>query len=161
QAAAEAGADAIKFQSYHFETIYVPNAGKSGYLSAAGIEEEMSELYADLAMPYELIPTLAEFCRECGIRFMSTPFSPADFAAVDPYVSIHKIASYEIGHIHLLTLAARSGKPLLLSTGAANEEEIAWAVRTYRDHGGKELTLLQCNACYPADPATLHLRAIP
>src|SRR5262249_46595213 len=121
----------------------------------------MAEIFEDLSMPYEMVPKLADACREAGIQLMSSFFSPADFAAVDPYVSLHKIASYEIGHPHLLTLAARSGKPLLLSTGAAIEEEIDWAVHTFYEQGGQDLTLLQCTACYPADPATLHLKAIP
>lgn len=161
EAAADAKADAIKFQTFRPETIYVPNAGISNYLSEAGIEKEMQEIFTDLAMPYEMIPLLAEHCQLYEIQFMSTPFSPSDFQVVDPYVNIHKIASYEIGHIHLLELAARSGKPLLLSTGAATEEEIAWAVTTYRKLGGKHLILLQCTARYPAESTTLNLRAIP
>ena len=161
QAAAEAGADAVKFQTFRPETIYVPNAGMSNYLSEAGIEEEMAEIFADLTMPYEMIPKLAELCKSNGVQFMSSAFSPEDFAAVDPYVSLHKIASYEMGHLHLLTLAAETGKPLLLSTGAATEEEIHWAVHTFYENGGRELTLLQCTACYPAKLGTLHLRSIP
>lgn len=159
--AAEAGADAVKFQTYRPETIYVPNAGKSNYLSKAGIEEEMAVMFEDLAMPYEMVPRLAEMCQGHGVQFMSSAFSPDDFAAVDPYVSMHKIASYEIGHIHLLALAAKSGKPLLLSTGAATEEEIAWAVNFFYQQGGHDLTLLQCTACYPALPEALHLRVLP
>jgi sialic acid synthase SpsE/RimJ/RimL family protein N-acetyltransferase len=161
EAAAVAGADAAKFQTYRPETIYVPNAGKSSYLAERGIDAEMSTLFAELAMPYEMIPQLADLCRSCNIQFLSTPFSPADFAAVDPHVLMHKIASYEIGHIQLLQLAAKSKKPLLLSTGAATEEEIDWAVHTYFERGGRELTLLQCTACYPADPKSLNLIAIP
>lgn len=159
--AAEAGADAVKFQTYRPETIYVPNAGKSHYLSEAGIEEEMAVMFEDLAMPYEMVPRLAEMCQAHQLQFLSSAFSPEDFAAVDPYVSLHKIASYEIGHIHLLTLAAKSGKPLLLSTGAATEDEIAWGVNTFYQQGGHDLTLLQCTACYPALPETLHLRTLP
>ena len=158
--AAEAGVDAVKFQTYRPETIYVPNAGKSNYLSEAGIEEEMAVMFEDLAMPYEMVPRLAEMC-QAKVQFMSSAFSPDDFAAVDPYVTLHKIASYEIGHIHLLTLAAKSGKPLLLSTGAATEEDIAWGVNTFYQQGGRDLTLLQCTACYPARPEALHLRTLP
>lgn len=159
--AAEAGADAVKFQTFRPETIYVPNAGKSNYLSEAGIEEEMSVMFEDLAMPYEMVPRLAEMCQAHQVQFLSSAFSPDDFAAVDPYVTLHKIASYEIGNIHLLTLAAKSGKPLLLSTGAATEDEIAWGVNTFYQQGGRDLTLLQCTACYPALPEALHLRVLP
>lgn len=158
--AAEAGADAIKFQVFRPETIYVANAGKSQYLSEAGIEKEMQDIFSDLAMPYELIPELAEHCKNAGIELMATPFSKSDFLAIDPYVKRHKIASYEIGHIRLIEWIARTGKPTYLSTGAANEEEIAWAYDTFYRQGGKDLTLLQCTAKYPAEPDSMNLHTI-
>ncbi len=157
EAAKAAGADAIKFQTFQPGLIYVENAGKSDYL---GIDEEIGQIFERIKMPYSLIPKLFEECQKEGIEFMSSTFSPEDFAAVDPYVKRHKIASYEIGHIHLLDLAAASGKPLILSTGASTEFEISWAVDTYRAKGGRELTLLQCTACYPAPNETLNLNAI-
>ncbi len=159
--ATEAGADAVKFQTYRPETVYVENAGESDYLAAAGIQEPIREIFADLAMPYEMIPALAAHCAEKGVRFMSTPFSRADFEAVDPHVSVHKIASYEISHPRLLELAGRSGKPLMLSTGASTEEDVAWAVETFRASGGRDLCLMQCTASYPAPPESMNLRAIP
>jgi sialic acid synthase SpsE/RimJ/RimL family protein N-acetyltransferase len=159
--AAKAGADAVKFQTYRPESVYVANAGQSGYLSQAGIEEDIQHIFADLAMPYEMIPELADHCRSLGIDFMSTPFSAADFAAIDPFVASHKIASYEISHVHLLRLAGRSGKPLILSTGASEERDIAWAVATYTAAGGKDLCLLQCTAKYPAPMSSLNLNTIP
>lgn len=159
--AKEAQADAIKFQTYRPETVYVSNAGKSGYLSKSGIVEDIQEIFHDLAMPYELILAFKNHAEQCGIEFMSTAFSKQDFLAVDPHVKRHKIASYEIGHIRLLELAAKSQKPLFLSTGAATEEEITWAVRTYRALKGQDLTLLQCTAQYPADENSMNLRTIP
>lgn len=159
--AAEAGVDAVKFQTYRPETIYVPNAGKSSYLAKSGVTDDIVSIFSDLSMPYEMIHELVDHCRRCGIVFLSTPFSETDFRAVDPYVPLHKIASYEISHIRLLELAARSGKPLILSTGASNIDEIDWAVRTFYRNGGKELTLLQCTAKYPAEPDSLNLLAIP
>ena len=158
--AADAGADAIKFQIFRPETIYVANAGKSGYLADAGIEQDMQEMFAELSMPYEMIPELAEYCRKANIEFMASAFSKSDFLAIDPYVKHHKIASYEIGHIRLIELIARSGKPAFMSTGAATEKEIDWAFKTFKDFGGKELTLLQCTAKYPAEEQSLNLRAI-
>jgi sialic acid synthase SpsE len=159
--AADSGADAVKFQTFKAETIYVPNAGVCEYLPEEEACDDIVQLFKDLSMDYSLIPELRGFCLEKGVQFMSSPFSPDDFKAVDPYVSMHKIASYEIGHLHLLELAAKSGKPLLLSTGAAVESEIAWAVETYYALGGRQLTLLQCTAHYPAAFETLHLRTIP
>jgi N-acetylneuraminate synthase len=159
--AAEAGADAVKFQTYRPETVYVPNAGRSDYLSEAGIREDISAIFADLAMPYELLPELADHCRARGIAFMSTPFSLADLAAVDPHVRMHKCASYENSHLRLLQAFARTGKPLILSTGASTEADIAWAVDTFRAAGGRELCLLQCTAKYPAPLDALNLSTIP
>jgi N-acetylneuraminate synthase len=159
--AVDAGADAVKFQTYRPETVYVANAGSSSYLEQQGKNEAMQEMFQDLAMPYELIPELAEYCQSQKIAFMSTAFSPQDFAAVDPFVSVHKIASYEISHLRLLELAAKSGKPLILSTGASREEDIAWAVDYFREKGGRDLTLLQCTAKYPADSRSMNLQVIP
>jgi sialic acid synthase SpsE/L-amino acid N-acyltransferase YncA len=159
--AAEAGADAVKFQTYRPETVYVQNAGQSDYLSEAGIKQDIREVFEDLAMPYELLAELAEHCSKRKIDFLSTGFSAADFAAIDPFVSIHKIASYEISHPDLLTLAGRSGKPLILSTGASGEEDIEWAVRTFRQAGGRDLCLMQCTADYPAPVSSLNLGTLP
>jgi N-acetylneuraminate synthase len=159
--AVEAGADAVKFQVYRPETVYVENAGKSQYIADAGISQDIRAIFADLAMPYEMVADLAGYCREKKIDFLSTGFSPEDFAAIDPFVSIHKIASYEISHPHLIALAARSSKPLILSTGASEEEDIAWAVGTFHGAGGRDLCLLQCTADYPAPISGLNLRTIP
>ena len=159
-AAKEAGCDVVKFQTFKPETIYAPNSGQSDYLVQAGIKEDMHALFEDLAMPYEMIPLLAKYCNEVGIEFLSTPFSKEDFLAVDPFVRRHKIASYELGHIHLLELAAKSQKPTYLSTGAATLQEIAWAVSYYKLSGGSDLTLLQCTAQYPAEIKAMNVQAI-
>lgn len=161
EVAAEAGADAVKFQTFRAETVYVPNAGDSDYLSQAGIKESIVDIFKDLAMPYEMLPRLAEHCKNCDIEFMSTPFSIKDAEAVDPFVSIHKNASYEISHIYLLKFFAGSGKPLVLSTGGATYGEIEWAVALFFENGGDQLCLMQCTAKYPAPPHTLNLRVIP
>src|SRR5437764_10673579 len=108
-----------------------------------------------------MIPELASYCSERNIQFMSTPFSVADFAAIDPYVRIHKCASYENNHLRLIEAFAGAGKPLIMSTGASTEDDIAWAIDTFRHHGGSELCLLQCTARYPAPLDSLNLRSIP
>lgn len=160
-AAAVAGADAVKFQTYRAETVYVANAGASDYLRDAGIDQDIGDIFADLEMPYDLVAELAAHCRERGVAFMSTPFSAADFAAVDPHVGVHKIASYENGHVDLLRAAAGSGKPTLISTGASTPADIACAAETYRDAGGRDLCLMQCTARYPAPGDSLNLTVIP
>lgn len=159
--AARAGADAVKFQTFRAETVYVPNAGASDYLSQNGIRKSITEIFKEMAMPYRLIPRLASHAKKRKIEFMSSCFSAADFGAVNPFVRVHKIASYEITHPHLLALAARSGKPLILSTGASTHEDIAWALAHFRKNCGKQIILMQCTAKYPAPMSALNLRVIP
>lgn len=159
--AKQAGADAVKFQTFRPEALYVANAGTSDYLSEAGIDQSMDALFADITMPPEMLPQLARHAREVGIDFMSTAFSPADFDLVDPLVAVHKIASYEVSHIRLIELAARSGKPTVMSTGAATLEDVAWAVEHYHRSGGRDLCLMQCTAKYPAPLEALNLATIP
>ncbi len=161
EAAAGAGADAVKFQTYRPETVYVANAGGSDYLAAAGIKEDIREIFADLAMPYELLGELADYCREHNVDFMSTGFSVQDLEAIDPFVTVHKIASYEISHPRLIDFVARTNKPVLMSTGASTMEDIAWAVERFRTAKGGDLCLLQCTAKYPAPLNALNVSAIP
>ncbi len=159
--AAEAGADAVKFQTYRAETVYVPEAGESGYLAASGIRKSINDIFDDLAMPHAMLPELAAICRENGVQFMSTPFSVADAEAVDPFVAVHKVASYEINHVRLLEYLAATGKPLILSTGAAGEDDIRFGIDVVRRHGAGDFFLMQCTARYPAPMDSLNLRVIP
>jgi sialic acid synthase SpsE len=159
--AAETEADAVKFQTYRPETVYVPNAGSSDYLAEAGMQDSINDILREHAMPYEMIPELAAYCVEMQIQFMSTPFSVADAEAIDPHVRIHKIASYEISHPRLIEFVAKTGKPLILSTGAATPDDIEWALNYFRVHGGREIALMQCTAKYPAPLSTLNIRVIP
>lgn len=159
--AAEAGADAVKFQTYRPESTYVSNAGESDYLSDVGIKESITSIFEDLAMPYEMVPELAQYCKEKKIIFMSSPFSGADFNAIDPFTPIHKIASYEISHSRLIEHAAQSGKPLILSTGASDLNDIRWAVDHFRSLSTANVCLMQCTAKYPAPLSSLNLGTIP
>jgi N-acetylneuraminate synthase len=158
--AVEAEADAIKFQTYRARDTYVPDAGQSDYLATGGIRRPISDVFAELEMPYELLGPIAEYCREVGIEFMSTPFSLADAEAVDPHVRRHKVASYEINHVRLLEWLAATGKPLIISTGAATTDDIDFALDVVRSAGASDITLLQCTASYPAPIESLNLRAI-
>jgi len=160
QIAVDSGADAIKFQTYKPETTYVTEAGYSNYLSEHGINENINEIFDSLAMPYEMIPKLSNFCK-CGIMFMSTPFSVEDAKAVDPYVEIHKVASFEINHIRLLEFLAKTKKPLIISTGASTFKEIDFAVDFLKNNGCKKIALLQCTSKYPCQPNALNLSVIP
>lgn len=157
EVAKDAGCDAVKFQTYRAKTCYVPNAGYADYMKS---KEDISAIFEDHSMPYEMVAELANICKMNGIEFMSTAFSEEDFWQVDPYVKRHKIASYEISHKRLLECAAKSQKPLLLSTGASNPVDIRWAVDYFQKLAGKDLTLLQCTAQYPAESESMNLKAI-
>jgi sialic acid synthase SpsE len=160
-AAADAGCDAVKFQTYRAESTYVPNAGESDYLAGAGIEEPIADIFRDLSMPYELIPELAAHCESCGIEFMSSAFSLADLKAVDPHVRRHKVASFEISDVRLLEAIARTGKQVILSNGASTPEEVEIALGVLRENGAHSICLLQCTSSYPAPPESLNLSVIP
>ena len=159
--AARCGADAVKFQTYRPETIYVPDAGRSDYLSEHGIMDNINDIFKHLSMPYEMIPDLANYCETQNIMFMSTPFSIPDAKEVDPYVQIHKVASFEINHVRLLEFLAQTKKPLLVSTGASTYEEIDFAVNLLKKKGNEKLILLQCTSKYPAPIESLNLSVIP
>jgi N,N'-diacetyllegionaminate synthase len=159
--ASEAKADAVKFQTYRSNTVYVPNAGESNYLTKSGIKQSITKIFDDLSMPYKMIPALSNYCENKNIQFMSTPFSVDDAKAIDPFVRMHKIASYEITHSKLIEFVAKSGKPLILSTGASTYEDISWALEHYKKKGGKNISLMQTTAKYPAPLNTLNLNVIP
>lgn len=161
EAAKDSGADAVKFQTFLAKDVYVANAGISDYLLKGGIQKDIQALFKELEMPREIIPILANHCKNLGIEFISSVFSIDDVAYVDPFVDRHKIASYEISHLRLLEKVAKTGKPLILSTGASDVSDIDWAVRIFHEARGGDLTLMQCTASYPASPPSLNLHVIP
>lgn len=158
--AKECGCDAVKFQTYKSQTVYVQNAGESDYLADSGIKESINEIFDDLAMPYEMIEKLAAYAKQKGIDFMSTPFSKADADAVDPFVMLHKIASYEISHTELQEHLAKKGKPIVFSTGASTYEDIDFALAHLRKCGASQVAILQCTAKYPAALDDIHVAEV-
>ena len=159
--AAQCGADAVKFQTFRANTVYVSDAGNSDYLEKTGIKKSINKLFENAEMSYEMLKELSEYSDKEKIQFMSTPFSVDDAHAINRYVKIHKIASYEINHIRLLEYIAKTKKPIILSTGASNYEEIDFAVNLLKKHRVKNYALLQCTAKYPAPLETLNLLTIP
>lgn len=153
--AKNAGADAVKFQTFRTKDIYAPNAGKADYLNGPDIEE----LFHLLEISDEMVRKIADHCAKTGIEFMSSVFSERDFQVIDPLVKRHKIASYEITYDKLISLASK--KPLILSTGASNKEVIDRAVFVFKESGGMDLTLMQCTAKYPAASDIMNLNVIP
>ncbi|CAN5918988.1 hypothetical protein BH11MYX2_BH11MYX2_15190 [soil metagenome] len=156
-AAVEAGADAVKFQTFRADALYPRNAGTTKYLK---VEKSIHQIIRELEMPLEWIPTLAQYCQEKSVDFLSTPFDEESADALDPYMSCFKIASYEMTHHTLVQHCVRKGKPVIASTGTANLDEVREVVEAVRAVGGTQLVLLQCTAKYPAPLSTLNLRTL-
>ena len=155
--AAAAGVDAVKFQTFRAAKLYTRRAGTSDYL---GLDRPIYDIIADMEMPYEWIPELAEHCRRGNVQFFSSAFDEESVDRLDPFVTGFKIASYEMTHLPLIRHVAAKGKPLVVSTGTAELDEVAMTVAALRATGNDRLILLQCTASYPAPVASLNVRAM-
>ena len=158
--AAEAKADAVKFQTYSAETLYSKKTPRFTYLE--GLSDKSTwDLIKEIELPREWQAELAAEAHRRGLHFMSTPF---DHRAVDELAALgvpaYKIASFEIVDLPLIEKAARVGRPMILSTGLADYEDIADAVAACRRAGNDQIALLQCASLYPAPPARINLRAM-
>lgn len=158
--AVEAGADAVKFQTYSGKSLYSTKTPKFEYLGELGAQPA-HELLESISLPRDWQPILAGHCRDVGIDFLSTPF---DNAAVDELdaldVPAFKVASFEIVDLQLIAYIAATGRPIIFSTGMATIAEIDEALTAARDAGGSSFALLQCASLYPAPPAIINLRAM-
>lgn len=159
--ASKAKANAVKFQTFKSNLLYAYDAGKSDYLSKNGIDQTVNDMFDYLTMPNEMIPELAKTCKQENILFMSTPFSVDDAIAIEPYVDVHKIASYEINHVRLVEYLARTEKPIIVSTGASTFTEIDFAVNLIKQNNNSKIALLQCTSKYPSPIESLNLSVIP
>lgn len=163
--AAEAGAHAVKLQTYKPETITLESDAPDFRLSA-GHElwggRTLWDLYTEAHTPWEWHAALFEEARKVGITIFSSPFDPT---AVDLLEDLgapaYKIASSEIVDLPLVRLAASKGKPIIISTGMASVSEIHAAVEAARSTGNEQIVVLACTANYPADPSESNLRGIP
>lgn len=163
RAAADAGADAVKLQTYTADTMTIPCDNE--YFRIKGTLWEgktLHDLYQEAYMPWEWQPRLKALANDLGMDCFSTPF---DATAVDflekMNVPCHKVASFEVVDIPLLKRIAATGKPVIMSTGMASLAEIDEAVTTLRQNGTTELALLKCTSAYPAPPEEANLRTIP
>ncbi|MBA3768770.1 MAG: pseudaminic acid synthase [Acidobacteria bacterium] len=164
EAAKQAGADAVKLQTYTPDTITI-RSDKDYFRIGGGTlwdGRTLYDLYAEAYMPWEWQPRLKSIAAELGIELFSAAFDPTavDFLE-EMNVPAHKVASFEIVDIPLIEKMARTGKPLIISTGMATLEEITEAVTAARHAGVEQLALLKCTSAYPAPPEEMNLRAIP
>ncbi len=161
-AAAEAGADAVKFQTFKADRLATQDAPKAEYQHATTDDAETQfDMLRRLELSPEFHRTLREHCRRRGICFLSTPFDEdsADFLE-ELGVPAFKIPSGEITNLPFLAHVARKGRPMIVSTGMSTLEEVAAAVHTIEGAGNDDLVLLHCVSNYPARPADANLRAM-
>lgn len=161
-AAADAGADAVKFQSFRTDALASRHAGAAPYQRAACQVEDQRALLRRLELTPEMHAAIIERCRVRGIEFLSTPFDlgSLEFLAGTKALKRLKLGSGEVTNGPLLLAAARTGLPLILSTGMATLEEIAEAVEAARGAGATEIVVLHCTAAYPAPPEEANLATI-
>ena len=165
EAAAKAGAHAIKLQTYTADTITIDCDSGAFYIDEPGSlwkGKTLYKLYQQAYTPWEWHEPIFNRCRELGLIAFSTPFdeTAVDFLE-DMNVPAYKIASFENNHIPLIRRTAATGKPLIISTGMASIAEIDEAVNAARESGCKDMALLKCTSTYPAEPIDTNLRTIP
>ncbi len=161
-AAADAGASAIKIQTYTADTLTIKGVFKITEKSSLWYGKDLHDLYDEAHTPWDWHKAIFEHAEKRGIICFSSPF---DETAVDLLESlnnpIYKIASFEINHIPLLKYIAKTGKPVIMSTGASSLSEIAEAVNVLKREGCENLTLLKCTSTYPATAENSNLNTIP
>ena len=164
-AAADAGVDAVKIQTYTADTMTIDIGTGEFFISdkdSLWKGETLYHLYEKAHTPWEWHKAIFERCKERGIMGFSTPFddTSVDFLE-DIGVPCYKIASFENVDLPLIRKVARTGKPIIASTGMTTVAELSDLVQTVRENGCTDLTLLKCTSSYPASPEGTNLRTIP
>jgi pseudaminic acid synthase len=163
RAARDCGADAVKLQTYTADTMTIACDRPEFHISGTIWNgRKLHELYREAFTPWDWQPKLKKIAEGLGLDLFSSAF---DSIAVDfleqMNVPVHKVASFELMDIPLIQKMARTGKPLIMSTGMATLDEIEEAVRYARQAGATQIALLKCTSAYPAPPEEMNLRTIP
>ncbi len=164
QAIADSGADAVKIQTYTADSLAIDVDNEFFGPKKEGLWKGIRpyDLYSEGAMPYEWQPKLKEFAEGLGLIFFSSPF---DFHGVDflesMNIPMYKIASFEINDIPLIRYVAQKGKPIIISTGVGDIDDIELALETCYKENNADISLLKCTSQYPARPEDANLLTIP
>lgn len=160
-AAKEAGADIVKFQTAKLDSLVSACAEMADYQKKnIGRQESQKEMLSKLLLDYDAFLDLEQYCRKAGIQFLSTPFDLESIDFLTPLVSMWKVPSGEITNLPYLEKVARIKKPIILSTGMSELEEVRCALKVLKDNGAENITLLHCTTEYPAPYETVNLRAM-
>lgn len=163
KAAHEAGADAVKLQTYTPDTITLDCDSEHFTIKQGTVWDgrRLYELYKEAMTPWEWHPELFAYARSLGLEIFSSPF---DKSAVDFLEELepcaYKIASFEITDTPLIRYAASKGRPMIISTGVATLEDIELAIEACKEVGNEDITLLKCTSSYPAPPEEMNLLTI-
>jgi pseudaminic acid synthase len=164
-AAADAGAHALKLQTYTADTMTLDLQGGEFFISDAKSQwkgSSLHDLYTRALTPWEWHAPIMRRAHERGMSCFSTPFDETAVEFLESLdVPAYKIASFENVHLPLIQAVAATGKPMIISTGMATAAEIDDAVRAARTGGCRELVLLKCTSTYPASPENSNVRTVP
>lgn len=163
-AAKEAGIDAVKLQTYTPDTITIQSERECFRICGGTVWDgrTLYDLYGEAYTPWEWQPKLMALAGELELDLFSSAFDPTAVDFLEKMnVPVHKIASPELVDLPLIQKMARTGKPLILSTGMATLDEIEEAIKAARGAGAEEIALLRCTSSYPAPPEEMNLKSIP
>lgn len=161
--AKQAGADAVKFQTFKAENLTLKQADKAEYQKKATPQEESQfDMLKKLELSYEDFIELKDYCDKIEIQFLSTPFDEEsiDFLHQSINIPLFKIPSGEITNIPYLEKVARCNKPIILSTGMSTMEEVDTAIKIISKYNDQKITLLHCSTDYPAKIESVNLNAM-
>lgn len=159
--AASCGVDIVKFQTARLDSLVSKHAAMADYQkNNIGQEKTQKEMLAELLLPFENFVILADYCKEKGVEFLSTPFDIDSINFLKDMVNVWKVPSGEITNYPYLREIGKTGKKVILSTGMSNLEEVEAAVEVLKKFGTKDIVLLHCTTEYPAPYDQINLRAI-
>jgi pseudaminic acid synthase len=164
EAASQAGADAVKLQTYTADTLTIASDREYFRIRGGTLWDgrTLHDLYSEAYTPWEWQPKLKRVANDLGLELFSSPFDPSAVDFLEEMgVPAYKVASFELIDLPLIEKMARTGKPLIMSTGMATIEEIDEAMQTAKTAGASGIALLKCTSAYPTGPEQMNLRTIP